>query len=137
MWPEPLTAVTEPIASRTVAVTASAADGTPIARVLCAHGGPARCGIFGEMRIIDDGGAPRQRARALVLLVREALRYAESIGIAHVATELPPGASDAVRGFARRMSGRIEDNVGELRGELAAVRSHALDTTDADGNETT
>ena len=69
MWPEPLTAATEISGSHTVAVTVRAGDGVAVARVLCAHGASSRCGVFGEMRVLDAGGAPRQTARALVLLV--------------------------------------------------------------------
>ena len=130
MWPEPLTAVTEPVASHTVAVTVYAADGAAVARVLCAHGTQVACGIFGEMQIVDDRGAPRQRARALVLLVREALRYAASIGITRVETEAPP----RLRAFAARMCGLSHD-AGHFAGELHAVRSHNLLHTDSNGEE--
>ena len=130
MWPEPLTAATEISGSHTVAVTVRAGDGVAVARVLCAHGASSRCGVFGEMRVLDAGGAPRQTARALVLLVREALRYAESIGVTRVETEAPP----RLRAFAARMSGLAHDN-GVFAGELHAVRAHNLGATDADGGE--
>jgi hypothetical protein len=130
MWVEPLTATTALVGGRTVFVTVSAGDGTAVARVLCAHGGPARCGIFGEMRLVDAGGAPRQTARAMALLVREALRYAASIGVTRVETEAPP----RLREFAARMSG-LQHTDGLFSGELDAVRSHHLQVTDADGNE--
>jgi hypothetical protein len=132
MWPEPLTAVTEPVASHTVAVTVRAADGAPVARVLCAYGTQVRCGIFGEMQIVDARGAPRQRARALVLLVREALRYAAAIGVTRVETEAPP----RLRAFAARMSGLVHQG-GHFAGDLREVRAHHLQATDADGNELT
>ena len=130
MWPEPLTASTEPAGSHTVVVTVRAGDGAPVARVVCAHGATSRCGVFGEMRVLDAGGAPRQTARALVLLVREALRYAETIGVARVETEAPP----RLRAFAARMSGLAHDG-GVFAGDLHAVRSHNLRVTDADGSE--
>ncbi len=130
MWPEPLIASTDEIDRRTVAVTVAAGDGATIASVLCAHGGPTRCGIFGEMRIIDANGAPRQIERALVLLVREALRYAASIGITRVETEAPP----RLRAFASRLSG-LAHHDGVFAGDMAAVRSHHLRVTDADGRE--
>ena len=130
MWPEPLMASTEPAGSHTVAVKVRAGDGTAVARVICAHGEASRCGVFGEMRVLDAGGAPRQTARALVLLVREALRYAESMGVTRVETETPP----RLRAFAARMSGLVHDN-GVFAGELHIVRSHNLDATDAAGSE--
>lgn len=130
MWPEPLTASTEPAGSHTVAVIVRAGDGATVARVLCAHGTASRCGVFGEMRVLDPGGAPRQTARALVLLVREALRYAETIGVTRVETEAPP----RLRAFAARMSGLVHDD-GVFAGDLHAVRSHSLRVTDADGSE--
>ncbi len=130
MWLEPLTASTDSAGGHTVAVTVRNGDGAAIARVLCAHGGSSRCGVFGEMRVLDAGGAPRQTARALVLLVREALRYAESIGVTRVETEAPP----RLRAFAARMSGLAHDS-GVFAGELQAVRSHNLGVADADGSE--
>lgn len=130
MWVEPLVASTAVAGSHTVAVTVAAGDGTIVARVLCAHGGAANCGFFGEMVILDAGGAPRQRARALVLLVREALRHAELLGITHVETEAPP----RLRAFAARMCGLLHTN-GVFAGELSVVRSHNLLVTQADGSE--
>jgi hypothetical protein len=111
MWPEPLTA--------------------PVARVRCAHGTQVPCGIFGEMKIVDDRGAPRQRARALVLLVQEALRYAASIGITRVETEAPP----RLHAFAARMCDLSPRADGHFAGELHAVRSHNLRHTDSNGEE--
>ena len=87
-------------------------------------------GVFGEMRVLDASGAPRQTARALVLLVREALRYADSIGVRRVETEAPP----RLRAFAARMCGLAHDN-GVFAGDLQDVRSHNLRVTDANGNE--
>lgn len=130
MWVEPLVASAANVGSHTVAVTVAAGDGTVVARVLCAHGRAANCGFFGEMVVLDAAGAPRQRARALVLLVREALRHAELLGITHVETEAPV----RLRAFAARMSGLGHAN-GVFAGELSVVRSHNLRVTAADGSE--
>ncbi len=132
-WPEPLSAAASDIDPWTVAVTASVADGTPVARVLCAHNAAAGYGVFGEMRIIDAGGSPRQRQRALVLIVREALRHAAAIGVVGAHTEAPP----RMAAFASRMCGLPGDAHGGrmlFRGQVHAMRSAALDASDADGN---
>jgi G3E family GTPase len=130
MWVEPLVAGTADAGSHTVAVTVTAGDGAVAARALCAYSRAAGCGFFGEMVIVDAAGAPRQRARALVLLVREALRYADTLGITHVETEAPV----RLRAFAARMSGLAHAD-GVFSGELSAVRSHNLLVTQADGSE--
>jgi hypothetical protein len=91
MWKEPLIASTKEVAVRTIVVVVHNGEGVPVAHVLCDHGGSSRCGVFGEMRVIDGNGGPRQVARALVLLIREALRYAESILITHVETDTGRG----------------------------------------------
>jgi hypothetical protein len=133
MWPEPLLAGSEDIASHTVAVTVRDGAGVPIAAVLCAHNAAAGFGVFGEMRILDSSGAPRQRSRALVLLVREALRYADAAGITRVRTEAP----DGMQPFAVRMSGIDGRRLGRkwvFEGELHAVRTAALAASRDDGS---
>ena len=65
-----------------------------------------------------------------MLLVREALRHAELLGITHVETEAPA----RLRAFAARMSGLMHAN-GVFAGELSVVRSHNLRATAADGSE--
>ncbi len=130
MWVEPLVAGAETAGSHTVAVSVAAGDGSVVARVLCAYNRVAGCGFFGEMVIVDASGAPRQRTRALVLLVREALRYAETLSIARVETEAPA----RLRAFAARMSGLAHTD-GVFAGELSAVRSYNLRVTEADGTE--
>ena len=51
-WLEPLSAAASEIDGWTVAVTAVAGDGTPVASVLCAHNAAAGYGVLGEMRIV-------------------------------------------------------------------------------------
>lgn len=101
MWPEPLIASTERVDTHTVAVTTRDSSGVPVAAVVCVHNARAGFGIFGEMRLLDDRGGPRQRVRALVLLVREALRYADTLGITRVTTEAP----ERLVPFASRLAG--------------------------------
>jgi hypothetical protein len=108
-------------------------DGRTVAVVTCAHNAAAGWGVFGEMRIVADDGGPRQRVRALVLLVREALRYAEQIGVSHVGTEAPA----RLEVFAACMCGLATERPSVGRrifvGELQAVRTAALAASDTDG----
>jgi hypothetical protein len=142
VWSEPLT-----VDSRDIdigrdgdvdgfATTVRQQGGTMVAQVRCITNQQARTGFFGEMNIVDQQGAPRQTQRALVLLVREALRHAADLGIQHVRTELPP----RMQSFAERIAGaQARQLAGDgtwltLGGDLADIRTHALETSDADGN---
>lgn len=132
MWPEPLTAGIREADEHTADVVALDGRGAVVARVRCVFNAEAGCGALGEMRIIDERGAPGQRLRALVLLVREALRFGSGRGVTHVWTEAPPRLAP----FAERLSGLTSvPHGGRLRfaGELHAVRSHALRESDAHG----
>jgi hypothetical protein len=132
MWSEPLAAETAAVDTHTVAVTVRDSAGRAVAEVQCLHNARAGFGVFGEMRVIDGGGAPRQRVRALVLLVREALRYAESIGVTQVMTEAP----ERLWPFAARVSGVAGAPTGaryRFAGELHAVRTAALRATRENG----
>jgi hypothetical protein len=133
MWAEPLIATTEPLASHTVAVTVHDAAGTPCAAVLCAYSLESGTGSLGEMRVLDERGGPRQRVRALALLVREALRYANALGLERVRTEAP----ERLMPFAARMSGLAGERARGrrvLEGELQAVRTAALRASGDDGS---
>lgn len=133
MWPEPLTARAVPTGRHSGDVFVVDAQRNPVAVVSCAHNAAAGWGVFGEMRILDDSGGPRQRVRALVLLVREALRYADQIGVSHVRTEAPA----RLEAFAARMCGltpeRPSPNRRTFVGELHAARSTALAVSDDSG----
>jgi hypothetical protein len=111
MWAEPLIASTREIASHTVAVTVHDGGGLPVAGVLCLHNARAGFGVFGEMHVLDDRGGPKQTRRALVLLVREALRYAERLGITHVRAEAP----ERLTPFAARLAGIEGVRLGRTR----------------------
>jgi hypothetical protein len=132
MWAEPLTADTTPIGDCTVAVTVRAGDGAPVASVRCAVNRADGFAIFGEMNIDDPSGAPRQRLRALVLLVREALRYGAEIGVVSACTEAPL----RMAAFAARMTGQPGEPFGprvRFAGELHVMRSATLNATDPRG----
>jgi len=133
MWTEPLVPETSVVDTHTVAVTVRDGTGMAVAEVLCLQNAQAGFGVFGEMRVVTSRGAPRQRVRALVLLVREALRYAESIGITRVSTEAP----ERLRPFAARMSGMAGVRAGRRRrfeAELHAVRTATLRASRDDGS---
>ncbi len=135
MWSEPLTASAAHDGPFAFVVTVRAGDATPLASVRCPINAVAGCGYFGEMIIGDANGAPRQRLRALTLLVREALRFAAEAGITTVHTDVPP----RLQRFAEQISGvapqrRRGDLTGVLSGELHDIRSVALRVSDADGN---
>ena len=108
--------------------------GRTVASVPCAHNAAAGWGVFGEMRVVAEDGGPRQRVRALVLLVREALRYAEQIGVTHVRTEAPA----RLELFAARMCGLTPERPSPDRrtftGELHVARTAALAASDDTGN---
>ena len=133
MWPEPLIARVIPTGRYRVEVAVESADGWTVAAVSCAYNDAAGWGSFGEMRITAATGAPKQRVRALVLLVREALRYADAIGVRYVRTEAPPRWA----AFASRMCG-FDAGPPERRhifsGHLHAARTAALASSLPDGS---
>ncbi|MHB8683263.1 MAG: hypothetical protein ACYC9X_02915 [Dehalococcoidia bacterium] len=134
MWSEPLTAGSADRNDHDTMITVRDGQGRAVAAVLCGCNRQTRTGFFGTMEITAPGGSPRQRIRALVLLVREALRTADAYGLTHVRTEAPA----RLLPFAERMSnirGRaLHADRYDLAGDLATTRTHALDTSDADGN---
>ena len=133
MWPEPLAARVIPTDRYRVEVVVENAEGWTVAAVSCAYNEAAGWGSFGEMRITAAAGAPKQRVRALVMLVREALRYADAIGIRHVRTE----ASPRYAAFAARMCG-FDGGPPARRhifsGHLHAARTAALSASRPDGS---
>lgn len=133
MWPEPLTTTIRAITPHRFRALVLDGDGQTVARVDCAIN-EARCGAFGAMRIDSDAGAPRQRLRALVLLVRASLAHAAAAGVVHVETRAPAPMAD----FAARMTGFAgaprPDGALRFAGDLGKIRTHALDTTDVNGD---
>ncbi|MHB8376071.1 MAG: hypothetical protein ACYDEB_03850 [Dehalococcoidia bacterium] len=110
MWPEPLTAGSIDRNEHLCDIIVRQGDGSPVAAVLCGCNRQTHTGFFGVMEITAPGGSPRQRIRALVLLP-----FAERMS--------------NTRGRELHAGGRFD-----LAGDLATIRTHALDTTDADGN---
>ena len=104
----------------------------PVAGVPICINTETRCGAFGAMEVSTDG-APRQRVRAMVLLVREALRFAAEQGIVTVETPTPP----RMVAFASRLTGLTPEQMGagfHFRGDLARIRTRTLEESDANGD---
>ena len=136
MWAEPLRTAVDDTSEHEFTVRTLDGAGVPVAEVKCGIHRPSRCGIFGEMRALRDDGAPRQRARALVLLVRASLDHAASLGIRKVSTDVPAGP--ALRDFAAELTGlagvdRFGGRARRYFGDLADIRSRVLQTHDDDG----
>ena len=129
-YPEPLTPTTRILDEHNLVAQVHAADGALVATAPFVVNLVAKYGAFGEMNITDDRGAPRQRQRALVLLVREALRVASDLGITHVETRAPA----RLFAFAERLTGMKNGPGGLFRGEIAPIRSKTLDDTDETGD---
>jgi hypothetical protein len=134
MWPEPLTPTARDIDDYRFAVDVTDGSGAVVATADALVNRGARCGYLAEARITDPSGGLRQKRRAIVLLVREACRHAQAMGITSTTSELTP----AIRALGERLAGVAGEPVGErhrVRVDLAHMRSHLLNTTDADGND--
>ena len=139
MWTEPLTPVVRDFDEHMYGVAVLTGEGTVCAHVRVAYSLEISTGCFGAIVIDDASGAPRQRLRAMVLLVREALRHAQqTLGLQHASTEAPR----RLQPFAAKMFGIDGDDVTAGRGDaiafrrqLADVRTHVLSVSDADGND--
>ncbi len=133
MWDEPLAARVDDAGEYAFDVVVAEGGGRDVARVRCAINASAGCGVFGEMEIGGADASARQRLRALVLLIREALRHGAALGITDVAADVPPRFAAMVS----RVSGMTPTTSGghmRFRGVLYAVRTRALDETDANGD---
>jgi len=109
--------------------------GDVIADVTCVYSRAAATGALGELRVRRAGLTARERVRALVLLVREALALADHLGLTRVLTE---ASAEAVP-LARRLAGSDGAEAGGRRlflAELATVRTHVLTTTTPAGDLT-
>lgn len=135
MWSEPLAVRVEDAGAYAFDAIVADGGGRDVARARCAINRGARCGVFGEMVVLDGAGSPRQRLRALVLLIREALRYGAEIGITDVAAETP----EALEPLVSRLSGVTPSRAGgrrRYRLALHAARTRVLDETDDSGELT-
>ena len=132
-WPEPLRAEARNINQQRYIVLLITGEGQHVGNVLCTIDRRTRCGTMHELTLTDDGGAPRQRLRGLVLMVREAFRHAADAGITRGSTDAP----EQMREFAARMlgfEGRPRGDRTRFSGDVATMRSHILGVTDGDGN---
>lgn len=134
LWPEPLTTEIRVLSPRRFRTLVLAGDGEPVATVDCIINQQSAFGVFGEMRIDSEAGGIRQRQRALVLLVRASLAHAAAEGVRHVETRAPA----RLAAFAARMTGdqgdERPDGTIRFRGDLGKIRTHTLDTSDANGD---
>lgn len=136
MWLEPLTAGVIREDQYSLRVSVIDPRDTLLASVRCDLNEDTGCGAFGEMNIEQPDGGPRQVSRALVLLVRAALRYAAERGITKVQTRIMPNAQV----FAARVVGLDQgarfhrDGSATLSGELHHFRTRALERTTEDGS---
>lgn len=138
MWPEPLTPDTLIPTKHTALIRVRAGDGRTVARVRALYNAQAGYGILGAMAITDARGGPKQRVRALALLVSEALRAAGDLGIKRAHTDVDP-ERPALLDFARRLAGRTGDaSHGAVRigGLIHEMRTAAIAASDAGGNLT-
>lgn len=133
MWTDPLAVTIQPVSPTRYRVIARDALRTVVG-VATVHVGPtARTGYFGEMRV-DADGAPRQRVRCMVLLIREAIRHAQDIGLTYGDSHPTP----ALRAFVARITGHDPFPVGDtatVGGQIAELRSQIFERTTADGDE--
>ncbi len=133
MWAEPLTPSIRILDDFNMLAQVNAADGTLIATAPFVINREAHTGAFGEMNITSRDGGPRQTQRALVLLVRAALRFATGEGVRHVETRAP----ERLRAFAERFTGDISEKDGPTvlyRGDAATIQTRTLDKTNDAGD---
>ncbi len=134
MWIEPLTVSSRDLDDYRFSIDVTDGAGTVVAAADALINRGARCGYLAQLRINDPSGGARQRRRALVLLVREACRHAQSLGVITVHTE----TTAALRAFGERLAGRAGLTHGprfRIGGDLNDIRTHLLAMTDQDGND--
>lgn len=133
MWEEPLVAAARDIDEYRFVAELRDASGTLVAAADALINRTAGSGYLAELRIIDATGMARQRARAVVLLVREAALHAQALGVTSVHSEATP----ALRVLGERLAGIAGTACGPrflIAGDLTQIRSHLLAVSDAEGN---
>lgn len=136
MWAEPLESLVRDIDEYRFVVVVTDGDGMTVAEADALVNRHAGCGYLAELRIVAAGGGVRQKRRALVLLVREACRHAQALGVTRAHTE----TTAALRAFGEQLAGRAGTPVGaryRIEGDLAEMRSNVLSHTDASGDDAT
>jgi hypothetical protein len=85
--------------------------------------------------ITDDNGAPKQKLRALALLVRGALQHAVQLGIPHVRADVTPQLTALVKkitGHTPASESGIAPAI--FTGRIIDWWEHAREAADGDGN---
>jgi hypothetical protein len=134
MWTDPLSADSQDLTRSLTLIRVRDATGLVCARLTIGHNRQAGTAICGELNIVDDTGGARQKIRALALLVREAYRYALSIGCTTAtARNIPPKLVN----FVQQMTGVQLEQVGDFyfirEMSMTALRDAANVATDPDG----
>ena len=131
-WTEPLTAEARTINARRFVVVLTTGGGMIIGTADCYLDRANRWGYLHEITITDRNGAPRQVRRAIVLAIREAMRYGAEHGIQRCAGQVSPELRDLVAALTdadeRPRSGRYY-----MTADLATARTRLLDRTEPDG----
>jgi hypothetical protein len=134
MWQEPLAVTSRGLDAYRFVAEVADGGGSVVGVADGLLNRDARCGYLGELRLLDANGGVRQRRRALVLLIREACRHAQALGVTQARAE----ATASMRALAERLSGRDGRPIGArflIEGDLAEIRTRLLAVSDAEGND--
>ena len=133
VWSEPLAASTIDTQPNRYQVRVTQGDGSLVAALrIDWRGNRATCG---ELRVLDANGGPRQKRRALVLLLRAALHHAQDLGVQYGTVLVMPAMQDIAERLAGRQAQIVNsDGASFFTGEIAEWRTRALEVSDADGN---
>jgi hypothetical protein len=131
-WLEPLTAEARPVNRRRFMVIIFTGGGQIIGTADCYLDHRNHSGYLHEILITDPAGGPRQVVRAVVLAIREAMRYGAENGIQRCFALVSPQLRDLV---ASLTDARERPRAGRyyMTADLATARTRLLARTEADG----
>ena len=95
--------------------------------------GRRKIALCSALKITDASGAPRQKARALVLLMREALRHAVELGIRQRARRGDAGMLQLAKRVtgAQPASDEKPDGITHFAGKIIDWAEHAKEASTA------
>src|SRR3954467_2168985 len=102
LWSEPLTVDVIDTNEHRYDVRIREGTGALVAALRIEYSLRARSAACGELRVLDATGGPKQKRRALVLLLREALHHAQDLGLQQGCALVLPALTD----IAERISGQ-------------------------------